>query len=215
MLGCLAKNGINMKRDGWAIPGAAIAIAVGSAVFLHYRPHNSGEIASWVQALGSIGAIIGAFKVGQRQANAAFEQAIRLRELEARDRAAMVAAIVDAACRQCSRWTEKLDGIKTEAHIPMLQLDWGAYGRPEFDAAFADINGISLLGLPTPGHVEALVAMRKGLIHAQGSFERLMKIEVSTRPESSDMNGVTVVKLFLDSAEKNGRQFIKLSSGRD
>ncbi len=127
----------------------------------------------------------------------------------------MVAAVVQAACRYCITWIEKLDKIETELQIPWLQLEWGAYGRPEFEAVLGDINGISLLGLPTPAHVEMLVKMRQDLIHAHGAFQRLMAVDVSDRPQPGDWNGVSVAKMFLGSAKESGGKFIKLSETDD
>jgi hypothetical protein len=57
--------------DGWQIPLAALAFIACASVFFHFPPGSSADAAAWVQAVGSIGAILAAIWVLQRQTRAA------------------------------------------------------------------------------------------------------------------------------------------------
>jgi len=67
-----SKKGINVKKLDWVAP---LSTMVGLAVivaFAKWPPNGSAAWASWVQAVGSIGAIIGAFSVARYQADKNF-----------------------------------------------------------------------------------------------------------------------------------------------
>jgi len=54
-------------KDGWQAPLAALLIIVGGALFVAYPIKSSSDVAAWVQAIGSVGAILTAVWVFQRQ----------------------------------------------------------------------------------------------------------------------------------------------------
>jgi hypothetical protein len=60
-----------MKKNDWKWPLGLLLFVIGSATFVHYQPHTSSDVASWVQAVGSIGAIIGAFQISNQERRAA------------------------------------------------------------------------------------------------------------------------------------------------
>ncbi|MFM0279988.1 hypothetical protein P0D75_18415 [Paraburkholderia sediminicola] len=78
------KRGASMKFDGWQIPLATIAGVIGASAYFYHPADSSEAVAAWVQAIGSIGAILAAVWVAHRQ----YEQT---RKLEI-DRAAADAA---------------------------------------------------------------------------------------------------------------------------
>jgi hypothetical protein len=57
--------------DGWQIPLAALAFIACASVFLLFQPKTPGDVAAWVQAVGSIGAIIAAIWILRQQSNKA------------------------------------------------------------------------------------------------------------------------------------------------
>lgn len=74
---------LNLQFPGRAAVAAAVALTVGGMVWWGIDaglPRN--EWAAWVQAVGSIGAIAGAWALGMHQTKAAFHQALRLRNAE-------------------------------------------------------------------------------------------------------------------------------------
>ncbi len=63
-----------MKLEDWPC-WVKVAIAAGFAVFVFNWPRSSGEWASWVQAIGAIGAIVGAFKIVNLQTKSQYQMA--------------------------------------------------------------------------------------------------------------------------------------------
>ncbi|MGK5050753.1 hypothetical protein [Janthinobacterium sp. RB2P8] len=81
---------------------ATLMIALSAASYYGYRatPWSCMDVtvtAYWVQALGSIAAILGAFFLGERQAQKAAENSLHLIETEERKRLASIFAICTAA----------------------------------------------------------------------------------------------------------------------
>ncbi len=62
-----AKNGGIMKFDGWQIPLGTIAFVVGAGAYFAHPANTSEAVAAWVQAVGSIGAILAAVWVSHKQ----------------------------------------------------------------------------------------------------------------------------------------------------
>jgi hypothetical protein len=56
-----------MKFDGWQIPLATIAGVMIAGAYFYYPATKSEEVAAWVQAIGSIGAILAAVWVANYQ----------------------------------------------------------------------------------------------------------------------------------------------------
>lgn len=54
-------------KDGWQAPLAALLIIVSGALFVAYPIKTSSDVAAWVQAIGSVGAILTAVWVFHRQ----------------------------------------------------------------------------------------------------------------------------------------------------
>ncbi|RFU46975.1 hypothetical protein [Paraburkholderia sp. DHOC27] len=56
-----------MKIDGWQIPLATFAFIAGASAYCSHPAASSEAVAAWVQAVGSIGAILSAVWVAHRQ----------------------------------------------------------------------------------------------------------------------------------------------------
>lgn len=72
-----------------------VAAAIGLVVFVLNWPSSSGEWAAWVQAVGTIGAVIGAIWVGNRGTQFAASLQIEKEEREVRRREEGCKAVVD------------------------------------------------------------------------------------------------------------------------
>lgn len=70
--------------------GFVLAVGVLTLVFApkagEYAPTSSSDAASWIQAIGSIGAIIGAFLIGERQAKREYDKLEYARERAEQDK---------------------------------------------------------------------------------------------------------------------------------
>ncbi|MEF3066341.1 hypothetical protein [Pandoraea apista] len=77
----------------------AVAVAVGAVlmVFVRNPPADSGQWASWVQAIGSIVAIVGAYFIGERQSVAARKALADERKAATNARLARYLAIAEVA----------------------------------------------------------------------------------------------------------------------
>lgn len=83
-----------MKFDGWQIPLATIAFVMGASAYLSHPADSSEAVAAWVQAVGSIGAILAAVWVSHKQYRDTHElEAQRAADNAAKDLAETVAFV--------------------------------------------------------------------------------------------------------------------------
>ena len=82
-----------MDRGEWKWPLGVLGFVMAAAIFVHYQPHKSGDVASWVQAVGSIGAIVSGFAVANVQQRNA-ERRLRLDEEMQSEKLRTVGAIM-------------------------------------------------------------------------------------------------------------------------
>lgn len=83
--------------EKWAIMVIASVIGVAGYNGIPWSKMGIAEWAYWVGALGSIGSIIGAYFLGERQSKAAFRLAANAEQLAAYRRGKAILAVVDAA----------------------------------------------------------------------------------------------------------------------
>ena len=87
---------------GGVLGGVSAVLAVSwlGATSAATEPYQSSAMASWVQAIGSIAAIIGAVWIGERQAKRAREHALETNTAERRRRCEAYAAVASHAVTQ-------------------------------------------------------------------------------------------------------------------
>ncbi|WP_159814889.1 hypothetical protein [Pseudomonas sp. 18058] len=120
---------------------------------------TSGELASWVQAVGSILAIVGALAVGRSQSatqNAvAVEQInhqIAAKKQEVTDRAIAFLAVVDCAATLCNAIYET---VAEDQSIEMMKAVWNTHLKEVTQANLHALRGIPVYEL---GSYELVVA---------------------------------------------------------
>lgn len=84
---------------------------------------NKQDWAAWVQAVGAIGAIIGAFEVGRRQVVADRMQAIDMDRLERQRKMGAVLAVVNHAVSQAKAAVDGFQLIPTDVLREVLRSD--------------------------------------------------------------------------------------------
>ncbi len=133
----------------------AIAIPVlGGLVWLGLSLELSkSDWAAWVQALGSIAAIAGAWLIGKSQAKAAFLHALRLRERERYDR-------VHAVFPIAARAHELIAELDAE---PYDEYYKERYSEASFRVCMKAIEAIPLHELGNFGLVEGYMEMQQAL----------------------------------------------------
>ncbi|AOK00380.1 hypothetical protein [Burkholderia vietnamiensis] len=128
-----------MKRIWQWIEVIFAVVALGIVVtFLVYafKLHSDGA-AAWVQAIGSIAAIFGAFQVGQRQADAARKQALEMDEALHRRKLEAVGAIVQGAWNDIFATSQLLTKMPPEVFLMSLKLPF--YSLSESLVALAGV----------------------------------------------------------------------------
>lgn len=128
---------------------AALAIVVAFLVYA-FKLHSDGA-AAWVQAIGSIAAIIGAFEVGRRQADAARKQAIDMNAATHRRQREAIAAIVQGSWDQAHSVAQLM--VKMPPQLFYQTLLMSVHSIPESRA------GLARIPLHELGSYEAVVAI--------------------------------------------------------
>jgi hypothetical protein len=177
------------------VAGGAVAVLVlgGLALLGLNFELGKSDWAAWVQALGSIAAIVGAWLIGKSQSKAAFLRALRLRERERYDR---VHAIFPIAARAHELITE-LDAEPYDLYYK------DRYSEASFRVCMKAIEAIPLHELGNFGLVEGYMEMQQALEaaahaaakrlelgefrYAQGKAERASDAHVSDAHRKADM----------------------------
>lgn len=155
-----------MKSNDWKLPLVVLAFVVGAALFFRYQPKDMNLVASWVQAFGSIVAIIAAFTIADRQQKNVEKQ--RFDELQTRR---------DIARQTASILVEKLHDTAVDLVRIATRFDRTLYAEPFAERLRDQRDGlaqVSLIDLKT-SHAVAVVAAR--------DLASLMIAHLTTAPE--------------------------------
>ncbi|CAB3904579.1 hypothetical protein [Achromobacter ruhlandii] len=136
----------------YAVYGAFIIFNKGQVITFNFE--KSSDLASWIQAVGSIGAILGAFVIGERQAAKARENALDVYQAERRRIDAGARGVVNqlfvelvslemSATRLdydnfCALWQSMLKGTSQASvdafdHLPLHELGTASRVRIGFE----------------------------------------------------------------------------------
>jgi hypothetical protein len=102
------------KTRGWLLFLSAFSAGMMVTAFLRWPPNQSSDWAAWVQAVGSIGAIVGAFEVGRRQAEASRRQAIDLDVLAQQRQVDAIVAVVNHSIDQATASADSFMNMPTD-----------------------------------------------------------------------------------------------------
>ncbi|WP_176079776.1 hypothetical protein [Paraburkholderia tropica] len=80
-----------IAEGSFVIAATSLVTLAVAAMTIHAWGWNSGNVASWVQAVGSIAAIIGSYFIGERQAKAALAATQKAHQLAEETRQAVEA----------------------------------------------------------------------------------------------------------------------------
>lgn len=139
--------------------GAGLTLATFTSAFLLDRTFPTGNLANWVQGIGSIFAIIGVVWVTSAQTRASIDSVRKNLEwsAEMQQRAAM--AVVEA-CKQ--RVDQVIAAIESDS-------DWNyelakVYARPILDGLSGALSAFPAHQLPTHGAVAAFLLLQQHLV---------------------------------------------------
>ncbi|MFD1555998.1 hypothetical protein ACFSHT_10235 [Paraburkholderia silviterrae] len=162
-----------MKRV-WQCVEVAFALAgLGVVVaFLVYAFKLHSEAASgWVQAVGSIAAIFGAYKIGERQSESNMRQAQEMAERERRHRMGAYGAVVEGAHNQAKN-VIRLGSTLEKAGF---YRTWNGQNEPLFNGMVLAIDNIPLHDLGSPENVRALILMKSVLAQMGDETNKFFK----------------------------------------
>lgn len=147
----------------------AITILFGWLLSL-WNPKDSAEVASWVQAIGSILAIVGAIYVGRSQANESLRQAHLMRDLDRKGRQDAIFAVVQAVYIRC---------ITVRAHakagnsVTNLREYWAREGEADFSAALTTLLSLPLYELKSANLVLDIHGIQGPMTKIQSALDRI------------------------------------------
>lgn len=172
-------EGADMAERLWRIAGAIFLVCMGmlaltAACVLFWAIWPDGwkgdGPAAWVQAIGSIGAIIGAVYVGRAQADESLRQAKLIRNLESQQRQEAIAAVVLAAYVRCMTiQTNAQQGTTAIA----LRNYWVQHGRVALDGALKALAAVPLFEMSSAKLIMDIQAVEGPLIKIRAELERL------------------------------------------
>lgn len=142
-----------MKKTCSLIAGGFI-VGLFVTAFFKYLPSNSGEWASWVQAVGSIGAIVGAVWVASSQSADA-----------RREKQAAIFAVAHAAVEEARKIRSYL-----QASDPEVELST-SYHKSILESYFGALSSCPVYELHSPKAVTALLMLRDQFLFLRNSVE--------------------------------------------
>ncbi len=139
-----------------------------------YAPANSSDLAAWIQAVGSIGAILGAFWVANRQAN---EQRNQIREQRLLlDR--QICGAIEVAYSVANAIREKADGTS----LTMFLEVWNYYLASHTETIAAQCKTLPLYVLGSPDRIDPAARIVAVLIDSRSLVLELVQSESGVRP---------------------------------
>ncbi|WP_284459715.1 hypothetical protein [Cupriavidus campinensis] len=126
---------------------AVLIISVFGATSAGTRSYDPSLMASWVQAVGSVAAILGSIYVGRAQGEESLRQAKLIRELDLRRRHDLIRAVLLGGYVCCANLRMNApEGTSAEK----LRDYWVRDGRVAFDAASKAIAAVPIFEMNSP-----------------------------------------------------------------
>lgn len=142
---------INMLADAFAV----VLISFYGATSGLSVPYDPSVIASWVQAVGSIAAIIGAFVVGRYQAEEQHKSATKVQDAALARRWLTVKALLDIVYQQCLDIEPSFDGESDFGNLAFVMH----YDAQSFSQALGRVQAIPLFELDSEVLVSSVVGV--------------------------------------------------------
>lgn len=153
--------------EGALMAGIACALVLGgvlAASFIKDPPTKSADWASWVQAIGSIAAIIGAFYIGKHQADVQKSVAEKARKDVLADRHSTVKSIADRAYQRCLNIKPDLEGEGNFGNLVFFI----SYRENDFADAIKLLDAAPHFELGSGKLVEGILVLRDAMRSIQG-----------------------------------------------
>ncbi len=125
-------------------------------IFINWLPRQSSDWASWVQAFGSIGAIVGSVFLTKQQIDAQHRSAVLLEHDSRLRRWQSVKALLDSLYQQCLDVEEVFQRDGDFGALDFI----GNYYEKSFDDAIGRLNEIPLFELNSDKLVFSVIGMK-------------------------------------------------------
>ncbi|WP_025139025.1 hypothetical protein [Achromobacter sp. DH1f] len=168
-----------------AAAGAFIGVGIFAVVFAwfagSYAPSTSSDLAAWIQAIGSIGAIAAAYFLGERQARRAREQALEIFRLQ-RTR------VEDGSRGVVSQLYGEILAISQAAHrfdYRTFSEFWQTYLKGTCAAALDAFDHLPLHELGSNRRVQVGFEMRGIVVHTTARITQMLEAEIKVDDATS------------------------------
>jgi hypothetical protein len=148
-------------KDGWQAPLFVLAVTVGGVLFFAYPIKSSSDVAAWLQAIGSIGAILGAVWIGNRQVRAALSAEARA----SAGRRKSILAIAEAAYAHSEQFRRLLEEPDQRASLSLN------YHESIINGIVEALAGIPFHEVGSRDGVMAVLSLRDQLLFLKKSIE--------------------------------------------
>lgn len=145
--------------------GAVVALLVAAGVASDL---DKSEWAAWVQAFGSVGAIVGSYLIGRWQSERADDHAQRMVLLAKREKWAAVKAVLDDIYHQC---LDVADGF-SEADVPLATPFAPHHDRRKFARSLDRVEGIPVFELNSDRLAGPIIDFQREARRVGGWIER-------------------------------------------
>jgi hypothetical protein len=126
------------------------------------KPYDPGLMASWMHAIGSIGAILGAYWMTERQNKIQLANAAEQQRIETERRYALVAALLEQAIRQT-------ESVRSDFDVgPSPNEFVFSYSQSDFSASIQRLQALNLVDIGSVELVKGVVAV----IDAMGAIPK-------------------------------------------
>lgn len=136
--------------------------------------------AAWVQAIGSIAAILAAIWVGDRAARKASDHAEKMHSLITEKRHSAMRAILDDADFQCRYAARDFEGDGDFGNLSFIF----SFNLRKFDAVLAAVEGIPLHELDSYHAAEGIAGLRNSMIRIKQTIQSVL--DPSRPPSGGD-----------------------------
>ncbi|KVF27621.1 MULTISPECIES: hypothetical protein [Burkholderia] len=155
----------------WVEVGFAMcALGIVTAFLVYaFKEHSEGA-AAWIQAVGSIGAIIGAYYIGRWQAAAAEIQAKRVRDEILKGKQLAARAIADAAYGEVKAANNAIGDTY------LVWRHWFHYRPSVFSAQIEAISRLQLFELDDADAMRSIIDLQNSMLSMQHIFTKAEKM---------------------------------------
>lgn len=169
----------------YAVYGALIVFNKGQVITFNFE--KSSDLASWIQAIGSIGAILGAFVIGERQAAKAREYALHFYKTERKRIDAGARGVVGHLFGELLSLKDTADELPYEYFVQT----WNSMLKGASHAAINAFDHLPLHELGTANRVRIGFEMRGTLVDCIFNISRTLAGENDPPSEGQTSIGNT------------------------